>query len=705
MGELTIQRLGVRGGCLLTLSGNIDESFDPAKLAEGVSGVVVIDVDGVRRITSFGVREWMNALKAMSFEACYFVRCRPAVVSQFNMVQGFGGRGELLSFYAPYVCVGCGKDLELLLDLRLQHEQVRGLTPPEVKCEACGGQAELDDVPAAYFSYVASAPKPNPPPLVEALLSGTAGGAGSNLLKVRKELWANVTALWLSGPLDKSASFKRVVDGLEGKVVVVCDGIERVTPEGVAKLSPLLEAPLELYLTRVPPELLLALAKAGRRVRVTSVRWPARCPACRKESAFELERFGAEGLSRKCPRCGCVTRLEVSREVSDAALDLGLADPPDEIQAYLVAAKGAAAKEGDKNEPTVGESFGRYQILRAIGSGGMAQVFLARQTGVGGFEKTIALKLILPNLSADPAFVSMFLQEARLAARISHPNVAQIFDVGEVASRFFIAMEFVRGADLAAILRLAAKLGLSMPVELSARIVADIAAGLHAAHTCVTEDGRKVAIIHRDVSPHNVLVASTGQVKLSDFGIAKAADTGTRTPTATIKGKLSYMAPEQVQSGTGLVDPRVDIFPAGLILYQCLTYEHPFRRDSELATFKAITSEPVPRVSSKRSDVPRELDDILDRALARDPAARYPTARAFQLDLERFIARTGREATAPRLAEWLEQLTLLGEQAGVTPTELPIGARTPSHLAADQTPTKVTATATSTPTAGHRRGS
>ena len=265
----------------------------------------------------------------------------------------------------------------------------------------------------------------------------------------------------------------------------------------------------------------------------------------------------------------------------------------------------------------------------------------------------------------------MFLQEARLAARISHPNVVQIFDVGQVDTQYFIAMEYVRGWDLNAILRLCMRLGTPFPVELAARVVADICSGLHAAHSATDENGRPMAIIHRDVSPHNVLVSTDGQVKLTDFGIAKAVEGSTRTPTSTLKGKLSYMSPEQVRADGTPMGPRSDSLPAALIFYQCLTLDQPFRRESEFATLKAILTDPVPSVTQKRpDDVPLSVDHILDRGLAREPEQRYPSGRAFQQELEKLIAEMGRPAGAAELATWLGEMIPEGEAMGQLPADM-----------------------------------
>jgi eukaryotic-like serine/threonine-protein kinase len=289
---------------------------------------------------------------------------------------------------------------------------------------------------------------------------------------------------------------------------------------------------------------------------------------------------------------------------------------------------------------------------------------------VGGFAKTVVVKRILPHLSADEKFIEMFLQEARLAARISHPNVVQIFDVGQVGAVHFIAMEYVKGWDLNAIIRLCMRMGAAFPVGIALRVAADICAGLYAAHTCVDEQGTLTPVLHRDVSPHNVLVSSEGHVKLTDFGIAKALDDGGHTPTATLKGKLSYVSPEQVVADGRPIDSRADLFPVGLMLYQCLTLEHLFRRSTEFETLRAILYDPIPRVSTRRADVPTLVEEVIDRALARNPEFRFGTGLEFQRSLEAAIAETGEPASAADLAAWLRELRHRADKLGHLPPEL-----------------------------------
>ncbi len=678
--KLAISSTHSRAGSLIKLSGVIDETFNKNQFIEGARGIVVVDLDGVRRITSYGVRDWIQALKALQFDYLGFINCRPAIVSQFNMVSKFGAGGQLVSFFAPFVCPGCGTDVEVLIDLRKQHAEVKAFTLPSTKCPSCGQDAEFDDVPEAYLAYSASAALPTPPPMFDAIVSGSVGQANTVPFKVEKEVRGDVTALWMSGDIGKTASFKRLGDGLEGVVLLLTEGIEEVTPEGLARFKQLLDSTeFTTFLARVPARLAAAFGanpSALGRAKLVSLRLPFRCAGCDRVGPVDTEQAMLAELKvgRKpvvvCQECGGQRGPELLDPAWSAAVALSLEPAPLEVAVYLQSFPTFPEPGEPQATSESGASFGRYKLLRPLGAGGMAEVFLAQQTGLGGFEKQVVVKRILPNLSRDESFIAMFLQEARVAARISHPNVVQIFDVGRVGDRYFIAMEYVRGWDLNNLLRLAEAINFQMPVGLAARLVADICAGLHAAHSYVDENGNANPIIHRDVSPHNVLVSHDGRVKLTDFGIAKVADSSSRTPTATLKGKLSYVAPEQIQNASAPLDARTDVFPTAVMLYQCLTFQHIFRRETEFATLRAILQDPVPSILERRSDVPKKLEASLLKALARNPSERYATAKAFQQDLEDCIAEMGQPVSQAEMEQWTRHLIERGQVSGRLPSEM-----------------------------------
>jgi serine/threonine-protein kinase len=297
--------------------------------------------------------------------------------------------------------------------------------------------------------------------------------------------------------------------------------------------------------------------------------------------------------------------------------------------------------------------FGRYQLVRKLATGGMAEVFLARADGPMGFQKKCVLKRILPHFTDDPSFVQMFLAEARLAAELNHPNLVQIFDFGEVDGQYFIAMEYIDGPNLRVLNREVRQASGPMRLTIAARIITLAAEGLHFAHELKDESGRPVELVHRDISPDNVLVSRGGGVKVVDFGIAKAANQPHLTKSGMIKGKLAYMPPEQLAREP--LDRRADLYALGVVLYELVSGEMPFDASSEVSIIQAVMGqEPLRRVNSRRGDVPPELDAIVARCLEKDPERRYRTCRELQGDLERFIQASGDVVGAGEIAALID---------------------------------------------------
>ena len=278
------------------------------------------------------------------------------------------------------------------------------------------------------------------------------------------------------------------------------------------------------------------------------------------------------------------------------------------------------------------QTLGRYELLAPLGRGGMAVVWAARLHGTRGFSKLVALKTMLPALSSDPRFERMFLTEAEIASRIKHPNVGEILDLGEDNGVLYFAMELVDGEALSTLMRVCEDAGEEIPYAVAARIIAQSARGLHAAHELQDDEGRRVGVIHRDVSPQNILVGVDGLVKIVDFGVAKAAQRSENvTSSGFIKGKVAYLAPEQVAGPN--VDARVDVFALGAVLYELTARRHPFRAGTDLATLLEISSDdPAPRPS--RPDYPDALWAIVSRALSKDPSQRHASMRELAQELE-----------------------------------------------------------------------
>jgi len=278
--------------------------------------------------------------------------------------------------------------------------------------------------------------------------------------------------------------------------------------------------------------------------------------------------------------------------------------------------------------------LGSYEILRKLARGGMAELFLARTNGPEGFEKLVVLKKILPTFAENPKFVRLFLDEAKLAATLDHPHIAHVYDMGKVEGNYFFTMEYVHGQDVRAMLRRTVRQEQLFPLDHTVQIVHAIASALHYAHERRKPDGSLLDIVHRDVSPSNILVSYDGAIKLVDFGVAKAATSSVKTRTGTLKGKIAYMSPEQAKGGA--VDRRSDVFSLGIVLWELLTTQRLFRTDNDLATIQLIINSKPPPPRTLRPECPVELERIVLKALAADPEQRYQSAEDLQLDLEEF---------------------------------------------------------------------
>jgi serine/threonine protein kinase len=283
--------------------------------------------------------------------------------------------------------------------------------------------------------------------------------------------------------------------------------------------------------------------------------------------------------------------------------------------------------------------FGKYYLLERISVGGMAEVFKAKAFGEAGFERLVAVKRILPSIAEDQEFIAMFVDEAKLAVQLTHPNIAQIFELGKVGESYFIALEYVAGRDMRAIFERARKRSETLPIPMACYMVMKLCEGLDYAHNKKDSAGRSLELVHRDVSPQNILMSNDGDVKLIDFGIAKAASKSSKTQAGILKGKFGYMSPEQVR---GLqVDRRSDIFAVGICLYELLTMERLFVGESDFSTLEKVRNVEIVQPSAYNKKIPEELENIVLKALAKHPEDRYRSAMDLHDDLQSFMYTSG----------------------------------------------------------------
>jgi tRNA A-37 threonylcarbamoyl transferase component Bud32 len=284
-----------------------------------------------------------------------------------------------------------------------------------------------------------------------------------------------------------------------------------------------------------------------------------------------------------------------------------------------------------------GSEYGEYLLLDSVAMGGMAEVFRAKRKGVEGFEKIVAVKRILPHLSRNKGFVEMFIDEAKMVAGLSHPNIAQIFELGKIEDTYFIAMEYVDGNDLRTILGRVRDKGIIPDVDLAALVASKVGSALEYAHRHRDAEGRELRIVHRDVSPQNILISREGEVKLVDFGIAKAAIKASHTDSGSLRGKLMYMSPEQAWGRP--IDNRSDIFSLGVVFFEMLTGRSLFVGDSEMSILERVREARVIPPSSLNPAVPIELEVVVTRALRREPEERYQDASEMLVHLDSYLRR------------------------------------------------------------------
>jgi serine/threonine-protein kinase len=295
--------------------------------------------------------------------------------------------------------------------------------------------------------------------------------------------------------------------------------------------------------------------------------------------------------------------------------------------------------------------FGPFEILGRLARGGMAEVYLAREPTAEGKPRHVVLKRILPEREDDAEFIRMFREEAALARNLYHPNVCHVYEAGELDGRTFMTLEWVYGVSLRDLLRRASRQG-GIPIRIACHVAARVAAALDYVHRATGVDGKQLAIVHRDVSPHNVMIGWDGRVKLLDFGIAKTSEAEEQTEAGVLKGKHAYLAPEQARGRA--VDPRTDIFALGIVLHELLTGRPLYHREGLLPTLDAILNEPAPTTRAVRPEIPPAIDAIVLRALAKDPASRFPTAGHLREALESALDTLGGAVTQSEVIELLD---------------------------------------------------
>ena len=673
----------VEGVALVKLVGLVDERFTGfGDLGSAKS--VVLDVGGMTRMTSFGVRQWLRALDGLkSVSDIYLLRCPTFFVDQLNMVMNFGGGAQVLTVVAPFVCSSCGVESGEIIDVPAERASLAKGDVPLKDCARCGARLEFEETAESYFSFVgkqgASGLSVNVARVLAAeSLYRTIEVACDKPARITKLVHGTVTYFRISGTIGSTFRARPFLVGAEGEVVIDLAEVEHYEPTGQTEWRRLLKT-----LSGQVPSITLVdaseefLARASESIKLVrnlslwSVLVPFRCDECGRVSSGSVAyQQTSEPLQpRVCANCAGATRgtlfpISVVSSMLTPPASAKLIEQRDEIlsRAHTDA---AVARAGESATPTLATDdtiLGKYKIVRRLSEGGMAEVFLAKQVGIGGFEKPVALKRIQRQLlESRHLAIDMFLNEAKIAGRLMHPNIVQVLDVGEVGGALYLAMEYVNGKDLRQIVKRLRVERSTMPLGDICFVVREIALALHHAYWSSDMAGNRLSVVHRDVSPHNVIISYDGAVKLLDFGVAMSAVTETSTPM--IVGKWLYMSPEHTSSAP--LDHRADLFSLGVIMYLLCTGVTPFSGNDPKDIVRAIRGGEFKPFGEAAPDLPKGLAVLVDSLLAANPADRPENGRDVAATLDAIVRSYGINASTASMAQFLATLYSNDEAASV----------------------------------------
>lgn len=647
------------------LAGNLAEDFDPKTIDPKGAANLILDLSRVGGVSSFGVREWVRAIREVAEKTrIWYVASSPRMTDQFNMIAGFDGGGTLLSFYGNYLCPECNNETAASFDVQLDAGSFSADTAPVRQCRTCGRHAELDDIPEALFEYAGSHPVTRVAPEVDAFLRGPqywAEVAPGQRFAIRKLQSTEGSSFDVHGIIDVGFSFDPAAADLGNIVSLGLPHVQHIdASSGTARWIDVigkLRRDRKVRLVAVPPVVLRRAMENSNMLagcEIASVAYPTKCTQCQHRALLQIDPrgpFDSNTLERtKCRNCNggpLATRAELG-DVIDMHNFVVRTRNTSAARPENVTRREAPTERHDSELPAFLSQAtpSRYEPLCKIGEGGMSDVYLVRQHGAVGFRRLVVIKVIRSEFLTDDRIVRMFIDEARLAARLDHPNVIRVHDLGRGGGAFFIVMDFLHGRSISEALAQTAKQNVAWPQALAASVVADLCSALARAHV---PDASGKALVHRDVTPANVILRFDGLVKLIDFGLAGYQHFAKDANRAgQVVGNFTYLAPEALNEQEAT--PALDIWGAGLILAYLGTGRHPFKRGTPEETVVAMLRHP-PNLTG----LDKKLVPIVEKALAKDPTQRYASAAAMEKDLREVIfdLQRDRKQTSSGLWRWL----------------------------------------------------
>jgi serine/threonine protein kinase len=659
---------------LVTVSGLVDERF--AGFGDvGPVKTMVLHVAQISRMTSFGVRQWLKAMEELpkTITDLYLLGCPTFFVDQLNMVLNFGGGSKVLTVLAPYVCPNCGAESGEVVDVLAQRATI-AREPPEKQCARCGAKLEFDETPESYFAFAAKYGAKSLHPSVAELLSSHAlyssvEGVSETPPRIIKLVHGPVTYFRIIGTIGTLFRARPLLVGSDGEVVIDLAEVDRFEPTGHREWRRLIKTLAQqvpaITLVDVPPSFLDIAGDTllvSRNIAVASLLAPYVCLECARTSPVSVSLatmvWPPTFEDHVCPTCGEVTRNRLAPDalapLQKASTLLSAAtqkvvEHRDELLSRAVAGASAAAG-GNAAVATDDMILGKYKIVRPLSAGGMAEVFVAKQVGIGGFEKPVAIKRIQNKLleSRNQA-IELFLNEAKIAGRLMHPNIVQVLDVGQSGGALYLAMEYVHGKDLRDVLKTLNKRRVTMPLPEALYVVREVAQALDYAYWSTDMAGRRLNVVHRDVSPHNVILGYDGTVKLLDFGVAMSAIT--EHEQALIVGKWTYMSPETTMNGHA--DHRSDLFSLGVVLYLLCSGVMPFGGNDPKEIVRKIRAGDYRQLEEIAPQVPPRVTELVARMLSPNPDLRPQRGQQVVTELNELVREYSLESSGQRIADFL----------------------------------------------------
>ncbi len=667
---------------LVSVSGLVDEHFTGfGAIGEGIR-TVVINVAQMTRMTSFGVRQWLKGMDAMpkAVTDLYLLGCPTFFVDQLNMVLNFGGSAQVLTVVAPYTCPSCGVESGETIDVLADRAVLAKGGVSDKICTRCGGKLEFDETPESYFSFVGKYAASSIAPPAAQLLSSQ--GLYTSVVdtstekppKIIKLVHGSVTYFKIIGAVGAMFRARPFLVGAEGEVVIDLAEVERFDQLGQREWRRLLKT----LSGQVPSITLVDLNEVvlegvgdsltmARNISVSSLLASYKCNDCGRVSAESQTLDGMGGMSTQLPEGVCSTCGGVTASTLQASLSplqkVVTAVPP--ASAKLIAQRteilsramtdANVAQAGDNATASLSTDdtiLGKYKIVRRLSQGGMAEVFLAKQVGIGGFEKPVALKRIQRQLlETRHLAVDMFLNEAKIAGRLMHPNIVQVHDVGEVGGALYLAMEYVRGKDLREIIKTLRSTRAMIPLPIALYVVREVAQALHHAYWSSDMAGNLLAVVHRDVSPHNIILSFDGAVKLLDFGVAMSAVTE-QTETMIV-GKWQYMSPEHTTNQA--IDHRSDLFSLGVILYLLCTANLPFVGSDLKDVVRKIRAGNYLPLKEAAPDIPDALAQLVSSMLSPNPDDRVQKGSEVAATLTEIARSYGMDVSGATISTFMNE--------------------------------------------------